>query len=36
MQGRVSVQNLGPAAFQRGNYVRLLQAAQKTGMLIEQ
>ena len=36
MQGRVSVQSLGPAAFQRGNYVRLLQAAQKTGMLIEQ
>jgi dihydroorotate dehydrogenase (fumarate) len=37
MQGRVSVQRgQEPAAFQRGNYVRLLQAAQKTSMLIEQ
>jgi dihydroorotate dehydrogenase (fumarate) len=36
MHGRVSVRNLDSAAFQRGNYVRLLQAASKTGMLIGQ
>jgi len=37
MQGRVSVQRgQEPAAFQRGNYVRLLQAAQKTSVSIEQ
>jgi dihydroorotate dehydrogenase (fumarate) len=36
MRGRVSVGKLDPAAFQRGNYVHLLQAAQKTGILIEQ
>jgi dihydroorotate dehydrogenase (fumarate) len=37
MHGRVSqAQCRDPTAFQRGNYVRLLQAAQKTGVLIEQ
>jgi len=37
MQGRASQQqSRDPAAFQRGNYVRLLQAAQNTDMLIEQ
>jgi dihydroorotate dehydrogenase (fumarate) len=37
MQGLASQrQSRDPAVFQRGNYVRLLQAAQKTGVLIEQ